>query len=317
MKKLLLLAALAVIAIPVIGQGHRRSVAPPAVVLDRNIVSWTLDIRTSGGFAPSLRSGVIIRNTGDVTRLNYLGQSVCTGTTTSDELDRLNAALDSAHPETWASTYARPSNPTGCCDQIRTTVKLTRTSQAGQSLTYETYWFDDHDPLPADLETLAQLGLGLSAAQCTASTLSGDWSVSIIEEGGFAYRFQRLDASSKGTVSVQPNYRSAACKHQLPESETQQLSDLVLRADAAAWASSYVDPANPTGCCDQIHTTITLERTEKTNGQSVKKTYSTQWFSSHQPLPLDLADIYTRFFGTGNDPAALFQRFASQCGPLF
>jgi hypothetical protein len=312
MKKWTLLVAL--VAVSALGQ-HRRSVTPPAVVLDRNIVSWTLDVRTSGGFAPtpSLRSGVIVRNTGDVTRLDYLGQSVCTGTTTSDELDRLNAALDQAHPETWASNYARPSNPTGCCDQIRTTVKLTRTSKDGQSLTYETYWFDDHDPLPADLTTLAQLGLGLNAAQCTAITLTGDWSVSIVEDGGFAYRLHRLDANSNGAVSVQPNPHST-CKRQIADSETRQLGDLVLRADAAAWAKSYADPANPTGCCDQVHTTITLTRTE---AGSIKRTYTTDWFSSHPPLPLDLVGIYARFFGNANEPAALFQRFASACGPLF
>jgi hypothetical protein len=52
----------------------------------------------------------------------------------------------------------RAENPLGCCDQIHTTVQLSRkevdASGHSRQAAYATDWYSDHTPLPADLGAL-------------------------------------------------------------------------------------------------------------------------------------------------------------------
>jgi len=146
---LLLLAASATAA------PHRRAVAAPPSSLPSAGASWTIEITTSGGIAPNLRTSIILRSSGAATLLNGLGQATCAGRMTVAEVARLGALVAEAQPERWAASYALPSNPNGCCDQIRTAVRLTRATGVS-----ETFWFDDHPPLPADLASLHEAAFG-------------------------------------------------------------------------------------------------------------------------------------------------------------
>jgi hypothetical protein len=269
---------------------------------------------------------VVLDSAGQVTLLDYLGHPLCSGTIGREELDLLTALVAQAKPSGWSASYVLPGNPTGCCDQIRTDVRLTGTLE-GKPASYQSYWFDDHPPLPSDLSTLsARLYAPDSTsvrsryeAQCQSQpTHTATWSLTMTQEGGFAYRYQRITVDSTGKVSVVPNPRTAACTYTLSAAETQQLAALVIGAHASSWAASYVRPENPNGCCDQIHTAVQLIRTENDmDGGTRQAAYSTDWYSDHNPLPSDLSALFDRLFTNGLDPAALFPRFAPQCGPQF
>jgi hypothetical protein len=286
---------------------------------------WTIEVKTTGGFAPSIRTSIVLRSSGDVTLLDYRDQPTCQRTIGADELSQLGSVVAQANPGSWSSSYALASNPTGCCDMIGTTVKLTWEEPGGHSSTYETFWFDDHPPLPADLVALydrvygrADSTRGRLEPQCKNNQPLGGWSIEISEEGGAAYRYHRVAADSSSKVSVQPNPRSSGCQYSLEGNETRQLGDLARAANAASWAATYTRADNPNGCCDQIHTRVRLVRDETSpGGQTAQKTYTTDWYSDHPALPSDLTGLYDRVFGNALDPTAIFQRFGPQCGPVF
>ena len=59
------IALILTLAVPLYaGAGHRRSVSPPLTPLPQTITSWTLEVTTSGGLAPALRTGIVIRSSG-------------------------------------------------------------------------------------------------------------------------------------------------------------------------------------------------------------------------------------------------------------
>lgn len=286
---------------------RRRAVAHP---LTRE---WVLEVTTAGGFAPSMRTSITLRSSGAATLFDFRGETLCSGAATAGELAQLAAKVEEAKPEQWAGSYLDPANPNGCCDQIKTTLKLTR-----GDATYETSWFDDHPPLPADLVALHAAAYGERSPRarlepaCRNTQALQRWSIEITEDGGAAYRYHRVNLGSDKTLYVQPNVRDGACRYTIDAGEAQQLGELVQRADAAAWSASYARADNPNGCCDQIRTKVRVTRAEPgPDGAAVDVTYTTQWFSDHPPLPRDLEELYARLRGD------LFDRFAAQCGPLF
>jgi hypothetical protein len=293
---------------------RRRAVTHPAV--PKQLTSWTVEVLTGGGIAPSMRTSITLRSSGAATLFDYRGDALCSGSATSDELAQLAARVADAKPEQWASSYARADNPNGCCDQIGTRVKLTRVF-GDQTLTNETFWFDDHPPLPSDLTALhaAAFGEGSPRARiepvCRNEQALKTWLIEITEEGGFGYRYHRVALDSNRNVYIQPNARASSCRYAIDENEAQQLSALVRSANAAGWASSYVRADNPNGCCDQILTKVRLIRGEVGPNGVADVTYTTRWYSDHPPLPGDLEELHTRLVRN------LFDRFGAQCGPLF
>ena len=296
---------------------HRRAVAPPPSSLPNASASWTVEIITAGGIAPGARTSIVLRSSGAATLLNGLGRVTCAGRITAAEGKRLGDLVAEARPEAWAASYALPSNPSGCCDQIRTTVRLTRGGQ-----TSETFWFDVHPPLPADLSSLYETAFGEDSPRrrletsCAGDPTLNSWSIEAAEEGGFAYRYLRLTLDSSGEIVVQPNPWPASCRFTIDGAELQELADMVRGADAMAWAASYARAENPDGCCDQLLDTVRLTRREVgTNGMPLQVTYTTHWFSDHPPLPADLESLFNRIVGSGLDRTALFQRFGGLCRP--
>lgn len=320
MKHVIALTALLFLTVSSLAAPRRRTVVMPPPSLPNVAGTWLLEVTTSGGIAPSMRKSIVLRSSGGAYVLNHLGQPICNARMTASELQRIGDLVAATHPEKWAGSYVLPSNPEGCCDQIRTTLKLTRADQAGRPIAYETFWFDDHLALPIDLASLHDFAYGAAGprARFEASCEDGEWSVEITEEGGFAYRFQRIVADSSGVVVIQPNAKPATCRFGLDEDEVQRLGDLVRRTDAGAWSASYARAENPSGCCDMIHTAVRLTRTELgPNNAPQQATYTTHWYSDHPVLPADLAEVHARFFGNTLDPTALFQRFGPRCGPTF
>ena len=68
---------------------------------------------------------------------------------TNDDLKTLGELVEKAKPREWKPSYVTPTNPTGCCDMIGTTLTITRRGSKWTST-----WFDDHLPLPPDLDAI-------------------------------------------------------------------------------------------------------------------------------------------------------------------
>jgi hypothetical protein len=310
-----LVLALALVTLSAQAATKRRAVAQPSA--PKRVTSWTIEVTTSGGFAPAVRTSIALQSTGNATLLDFLGRPLCNNTITESELATLATSVAQAHPESWAPSYVDASNPTGCCDQIRTNMKLTRAFSDRTTTSNESFWFDVHPELPADLSALYEVAFGAASTRsriepaCLSDAALKAWSLDITEDGGAGYRYHRVSLDSSGNVFVQPNYRSGACRYAIDGSEAHQLSDAVLNANAAAWSSSYARPENPNGCCDQIHTVVRLSRNERgPDGAPLPVTYTTEWYSDHPLLPPDLEHLH-------GDAFSLFTRFAAQCGPLF
>lgn len=72
-----------------------------------------------------------------------------------EEYDRIAAATEAADPQRWRASYAHASNPEGCCDQYRYTLRLEIERQDGRKIDFTTYWYDDSgENLPPDLRVL-------------------------------------------------------------------------------------------------------------------------------------------------------------------
>ncbi len=318
MKRFLPLTVFLFLAMSSLAAPPRRAVARPARP-NPPLASWSVAVSASGGLAPSVRTGIVVDSAGRVTLLDHLGQTICTDSIAGDDLGALSALVTQANPGRWLPSYALVTNSAPCCDQVHTTVRLTSTVAGGQPATYETQWDDDHFPLPADLDGLYarvygpdSLSLrGRFESQCLGRPAPAGWSVTMIEEGGFAPRYQRVTVDSTGAVSVMVNPRAAACSFTLSASETQQFDALIASANPSSWAPTYVRVDNPAGCCDQIHTRLQLVRTETVSGGPPRQVfYSTDWYSDRGPLPSDLNELSERLFSY---PKSVYWSFAPQC----
>jgi hypothetical protein len=115
---------------------------------------WSIELTTSGGFDGRGSGGLTVtsrgESMGELTVVRRDGKS-CHFTITGSEKGTINQLLRSATPGKWVASYALASNPEGCCDQIRTTLKL-----SDGKTTYTTYWFNRSGPMPADLTAIAR-----------------------------------------------------------------------------------------------------------------------------------------------------------------
>lgn len=131
---------------------------------------WTVTIETSGGFAGRGAGGITVSSTGDASvtapgRTGGAGRATdpatapgqkpdadgCRYTVPPDLLKRLAEAVTKARPSTWATSYVRPENPRGCCDQFRYDLTV-EVGKPGVTSPARTFWYDDSAALrPADL----------------------------------------------------------------------------------------------------------------------------------------------------------------------
>ena len=73
MKQAATLTTMLLLALSTLGAPPRRAVLrplPPSTV-PQVFTSWTIEVKTAGGFAPSIRTSIVIRSSGAVTLLDY------------------------------------------------------------------------------------------------------------------------------------------------------------------------------------------------------------------------------------------------------
>src|SRR5882672_10148876 len=89
LRQVLAVTGLLVLAVSSFAGGPpRRAVARPASPAPKTITSWTVEVRTSGGFAPNIRTGIVVRSSGEVTLLDYRDQPTCRKSIGDEELSR-------------------------------------------------------------------------------------------------------------------------------------------------------------------------------------------------------------------------------------
>jgi hypothetical protein len=106
--------------------------------------AWKIEVTTTGGFAGQGSGSLTAAADGFITI-----RPGCRLRLAADDLKAIGELVDKAKPREWKPSYVVPTNPNGCCDMIGTTLTITRRGSKWTST-----WFDDHLPLPADLEAI-------------------------------------------------------------------------------------------------------------------------------------------------------------------
>ena len=127
------------------------------------------------------------------------------------------------------------------------------------------------------------------------------WRIEITTSGGFAGQGAgRLTVSADGKLILPKD-----CNLRLAADDLKTIGELVRKAKPQEWKPSYVQPMNPSGCCDMIKTTVTLKR-----GASK---WTSTWYDDHDPLPSDLDAIMTAVWGS--EPTSIRNHYEPQCKP--
>ena len=133
-----------------------------ALVLAAAPPAWRVEVATLGGVSGGGAGAVRIASTGEAEVVAPSGQR-CRVQLAPAELARLARAVRRAHPARWRPRYYLPDNPTGCCDQMATTLALLRgPASKPRSVTG---WYDESRQLvPADALALHEAAMDLAAA---------------------------------------------------------------------------------------------------------------------------------------------------------
>lgn len=109
--------------------------------------AWKVEVATQGGLSGRGAGAVQVSSSGEAELVTPAGQR-CRVRLAAAELSRLAAAVKRAHPGRWRPRYYLPDNPTGCCDQMVTTLALVRGAGHGEQRTV-TGWYDESRQLVA------------------------------------------------------------------------------------------------------------------------------------------------------------------------
>lgn len=132
------IAVVALLAHPVLG-GQQ----PPDRSHPSGIARWLVRVSITGGLAGSRRE-VSINGDG---RLQANGSGIfgnvsCTVQPGTPVVQKIEAALEGSHLDTWQPRYVSKTNPDGCCDQFQYAVHVEQENDHGLRSARETYWFD-------------------------------------------------------------------------------------------------------------------------------------------------------------------------------
>ena len=120
---------------------------------------WRVDVTTHGGLSGRGSGGVKIRSSGDVEVVTATGQR-CDIRLGRAALAKVEQALRRARPERWRPRYFMRDNPTGCCDQVSTTLAIVQGEAEKQSVTG---WYDESRQLvPRDARAVHEAAMGLA-----------------------------------------------------------------------------------------------------------------------------------------------------------
>jgi hypothetical protein len=114
---------------------------------DAPSVPWRVEVTTHGGLSARGAGAVKIRSSGEVEVVTLAGQR-CDLRVEPKALAKVEQALQGARPTRWRSRYFMPDNPTGCCDQVSTTLALVRGAGPGEKR-FITGWYDESRQLVA------------------------------------------------------------------------------------------------------------------------------------------------------------------------
>lgn len=105
--------------------------------------AWKVEVATQGGLSGRGSGAVQASSSGDAQLVTPGGQR-CLVRLSAAELSRLDAAVKRARPARWRARYYLPDNPTGCCDQVATTMALSRLESGGRGERHAvTGWYDE------------------------------------------------------------------------------------------------------------------------------------------------------------------------------
>ena len=112
---------------------------------------WVLEMRSSGGIFVRV-STLLIRSDGHFEKKEAFKTSVQTGTLPAPALTKLNQAILAARLSSWKTDY-NPPGDNGCCDRIRTSLKLRVCGADGKWTKYQGGWYTLSSP-PPDLKAV-------------------------------------------------------------------------------------------------------------------------------------------------------------------
>jgi hypothetical protein len=112
---------------------------------------WVLEMRSIGGLHVRV-STLLIRSDGHFEKKEAFKTSTQTGTLPAPALEKLSRAVLAAKLSTWKDDYNAPGD-NGCCDRIRTTLKLRVCGPDGKWAKYEGGW-EQRTAAPPDLEAV-------------------------------------------------------------------------------------------------------------------------------------------------------------------
>lgn len=130
---------------------------------------WRVEVATHGGLSGRGAGGVKIRSNGEVEVVTPAGKR-CAVRLERAAVAKVERAVQRSRPEHWRPRYFLPDNPTGCCDQVATTLALVRTHGGAEKQTV-TGWFDESRqlvPRDAVLVYEAAMDLALAHQGCVA-----------------------------------------------------------------------------------------------------------------------------------------------------
>ncbi len=130
---------------------------------------WRVEVATPGGLSGRGAGGVKIRSSGDVEVVTPSGKR-CGVKLERAAVAKVERAVERARPERWRPRYFLPDNPTGCCDQVSTTLAVVR-SERGVERQTVTGWYDEsRQVVPRDAVRVyeAAIDLALAHQRCVA-----------------------------------------------------------------------------------------------------------------------------------------------------
>jgi len=129
--------------------------------VDEQSAPWRVEVTTYGGLSGRGAGAVKVRSGGEIEVVTLSGQR-CERRLETTALAKLGQALRRARPTRWRSRYFMPDNPTGCCDQVSTTLAVIRGTGPAEKR-FVTGWFDESRRLvPHDALALQEAAMDLA-----------------------------------------------------------------------------------------------------------------------------------------------------------
>jgi hypothetical protein len=108
---------------------------------------WRVEVATHGGLSGLGAGAARIRSNGDLEVITPAGKR-CEVRLERAALAKVRRAVNRARPKRWRPRYFLSDNPTGCCDQVSTTLALISRRQGAEEQ-YVTGWYDESRHLVA------------------------------------------------------------------------------------------------------------------------------------------------------------------------